>query len=99
MALTGTLQTLDVVPVDKKKTGKREAAWAIMFITLILTLMDYVTAAFLGPDETRDLTTLLIVIWPSALGNLAFAYKLDTDVRQKPAATPDEGPAPEDYGV
>ena len=67
------------LPKDNGHTGKREAAWAILGIAFGFTVADIALSAYLGPENTRDLTALLIVIWPSAIANFGFQYKLEND--------------------
>lgn len=57
------------------KTGKREAAWALIAMSLGLTVF----AMTLGVDMVQAMTAVLVALWPSAILALAGAYKLEYD--------------------
>jgi len=69
------LNLLGLAP-DGRKTGKREAAWALILIALTLTLV----AMFWGEGMVSAMTAILVIIWPSAILAVAGAYKLQHDV-------------------
>ncbi|MFC6488041.1 hypothetical protein [Nitratireductor sp. GCM10026969] len=68
------LRLLGVTPNDGK-TGKREAAWALIAIALGLTL----GAMWAGFEMVQAMTAVLVIIWPSAILAVAGAYKLEHD--------------------
>lgn len=72
------LRILGVTP-NGGKTGKREAAWAILFITISFT------AACMAISETmvEAMTPILIMMWPTACTLVAGAYKLEFDKQEK----------------
>lgn len=57
------------------KTGKREAAWALIAMALGLTVF----AMTLGVEMVQAATAVLVALWPSAVLALAGAYKLEFD--------------------
>ncbi len=75
------LKILGVTPAGRK-SGKREAAWAVVAITLGLT----VTAIALGIEMVAAMQPVLMMLWPVALSLLAGAYKLEHDKITAPAA-------------
>lgn len=77
-------RALGVTP-DDNKTGKREAAWALIAIAIGLTA----ATIALGPDTIDAMSPVLIAIWPSAITYLGYAYKLENDRRH--AHVPREG--------
>ncbi len=68
------LKFLGVTP-GGGKTGKREAAWTWIAITLGLTLI----AVWLGEAMVQAMSPLLMLIWPTGGALLAAAYKLEHD--------------------
>lgn len=82
------------------KTGKREAAWALIALALGLTLL----AMSMGVEMVQAITAVLVALWPSALLALAGAYKLEYDKQALLAAAglqgqplPAPGPPPADW--
>lgn len=69
------LRLLGVTPRIVGKSGKREAAWLVFFSAVALTLV----AMWIGVDMVSAMTAVLVVIWPTALGLLGAAYKLEFD--------------------
>lgn len=63
------------VTTNGGKTGKREAAWALIALALGLTLF----AMTLGAEMVTAMTAVLVALWPSAVLALAGAYKLEYD--------------------
>lgn len=68
------LRLLGVTP-DGEKTGKREAAWALIALALLLTGV----SMFMGVDMVQAMTAILMAIWGSAILAVAGAYKLEHD--------------------
>lgn len=83
------LRLLGVTPTAEGKTGKREAAWMTVAITLAVTLY----AMHAGPDMVREMSPILMVMWPSAFALLGAAYKLEWDQAKARGAAPEAGPA------
>lgn len=69
------LRVLGVAPERSGKTGKREAAWMAVAVTLAVTI--YAMAG--GPEMARAMSAVLLVMWPSSFALLAGAYKLEFD--------------------
>lgn len=69
------LRFLGLAPRSAGKSGKREAAWLVFASAVLLTLY----AMWIGVDMVSAMTALLMVIWPTALGLLGAAYKLEFD--------------------
>lgn len=63
------------VTPDGDKTGKREAAWAVVVLATALTAF----AMYLGTEMVSAMVGVLVVIWPSSLALVAAAYKLEHD--------------------
>ena len=76
------LRILGVTP-DGSKTGKREAAWALIFIVCVFTGV----AIYQG----ADITGVLTILWPAAIAAVFGAYKLEYDQRQAPRRRAQEG--------
>lgn len=68
------LKLFGVTP-NHGKTGKREAAWALVAIALGLTI----AGMWAGADMVTAMTAILVIIWPSAILAVAGAYKLEHD--------------------
>jgi len=94
--LVHILRFLGVAPRVTGKSGKREAAWLVFVCAVALTVL----AMWTGVEMVSAMTALLMVIWPSALGLLAAAYKLEFDKTKAeradaPADWPEDIVAPE----
>lgn len=86
--LVHLLRFLGVAPRIVGKSGKREAAWLVLAVAVALT----VAAMWVGVEMVSAMTALLMLIWPSAIGLLAAAYKLEFDkVRDDRAAVTPPG--------
>lgn len=95
------LRFLGVTP-DGSKTGKREAAWTLIAISLGLTI----GAMILGHELATAIQPVLLMIWPSSILAVAGAYKLQHDkqmaqqglepppVSEQPVDPAEEPPAP-----
>ena len=81
------LRILGVTP-DGSKTGKREAAWMLIFITCVFTGV----AVYQG----ADITGVLTILWPAAIAAVFGAYKLEYDHRQR-QTPPDTNTPPQDW--
>lgn len=73
--LVHMLRILGVAPRTPGKSGKREAAWLVFVSAIALTIF----AMWTGVEMVSAMTAVLMVIWPSALGLLGAAYKLEYD--------------------
>lgn len=84
------LRLLGVTP-NHGKSGKREAAWALIAIALGLTI----AGMWLGHEMVAAMTAILVIVWPSAILAVAGAYKLEHDkgIWKREAAAPDGWPA------
>lgn len=97
--LVHILRFLGLAPRSAGKSGKREAAWLVFASAVTITLY----AMWIGVEMVSAMTALLMVIWPTALGLLGAAYKLEFDkVRTersaaRPEGWPDDIAAPEDF--
>jgi hypothetical protein len=93
--LVHILRLLGVAPRSAGKSGKREAAWLVFASAVALTL----AAMWLGVEMVSAMTAVLMVIWPTALGLLGAAYKLEFDkVRtDRCAARPEDIAPPEGF--
>lgn len=69
------LRFLGVTSTGKGRTGKREAAWALVAIALGLTIAGMV----MGAEIMQAMDSVLIILWPSAILAVAGAYKLEHD--------------------
>lgn len=69
------LELLGVTP-EGEKTGKREAAWALVFIAAAFTI----AAMIIGAAMVTAMTAILMALWASAILAVAGAYKLEHDV-------------------
>jgi Flp pilus assembly protein TadB len=89
--LVHILRVLGVAPRVSGKSGKREAAWLVFACAVALTVL----AMWTGVEMVSAMTALLMVIWPSALGLLGAAYKLEFDKvkADRPATGPDGWPS------
>lgn len=82
------LNILGVTP-EGDKTGKREAAWALIALALALTI----AAMCVGVAMVQAMTAILMALWASAILAVAGAYKLEHDssvLKHKPEV-PDVG--------
>lgn len=87
------LKILGVTP-EGEKTGKREAAWALVFIATAFT----VAAMIMGAAMVTAMTAILMAMWGAAILAVAGAYKLEHDIsllKQKPEV-PDVGYFPDE---
>jgi hypothetical protein len=73
--LVHILRFLGVAPRIAGKSGKREAAWLVFASAVLMTF----AAMWLGVEMVSAMTAVLVVIWPTALGLLGAAYKLEFD--------------------
>ncbi|WP_339760689.1 hypothetical protein [uncultured Hoeflea sp.] len=73
--LVHILRLLGVAPRIAGKSGKREAAWLVFVSAVMMTVL----AMWLGAEMVGAMTAVLVVIWPTALGLLGAAYKLEYD--------------------
>ena len=73
------LRFLGVAPRDPGKSGKREAAWAVILIASFFTAW----AFWHGVEMISAATALLMALWAAALGLLGAAYKLEWDQTKK----------------
>ncbi|WP_420408712.1 hypothetical protein [Hoeflea sp.] len=73
--LVHILRFLGVTPRIPGKSGKREAAWLVFASAVLMTL----AAMWIGVEMVSAMTAVLVVIWPTALGLLGAAYKLEFD--------------------
>lgn len=55
------------------KTGKREAAWALVAVALGLTLW----AMWLGVVMVQAMTSALVIVWPAVIVAVSGAYGLE----------------------
>lgn len=69
------LRFLGVSPDVPGKTGKRETAWAMVLIALILTSW----SMWLGETMVSAMTAILLGLWAFATTILGGAYKLEHD--------------------
>lgn len=72
------LRLLGVTPQIAGKSGKREAAWMAVAIALGVTIY----AMMMGADMVREMSPVLLLMWPSAFALLAGAYKLEYDQKK-----------------
>lgn len=72
------LRFLGVTPQRAGKTGSREAAWAMVFIAIGITVL----AIWKGAEVVSACSPFLMVLWPAAIAALAGAYKLKSDRMQ-----------------
>ena len=87
--LTHILRFLGLASSKPWKSGKREAAWALMVIVIALT----VYAMWIGIEMVYAMTAILMVLWPAAIAAMAAAYKLSDDNSKlfpSPSRIPDE---------
>lgn len=77
--LVWLLRSLGVTPGCDGKTGKREAAWALVLVALALTA----AAMWKGPDMVEAMSSVLAIVWPAAVLAVCGAYKLEYDRGQK----------------
>lgn len=73
--LVWLLRGLGVTPEGSGKTGKREAAWMLVGIALLLTG----SSMYLGIEMVGAMTAVLMLVWPAAIAALVGAYKLEHD--------------------
>jgi Flp pilus assembly protein TadB len=90
--LVHILRFLGVAPRITGKSGKREAAWLVFACAIALTVF----AMWAGVEMVSAMTALLMVIWPSALGLLGAAYKLEFDLSKTERAAQSPNGWPED---
>ena len=74
---SGFLWLMGVTP-DGSKTGKREAAWALIAIALGLQI----SAMAMGAAMVAAMQPVMSILWPSAVLAIAGAYKLEYDKQQ-----------------
>lgn len=81
------LEVLGVTP-NGGKTGKREAAWALIALALVLTG----TSMYMGVAMVQAMTAVLMAVWGSAILAVAGAYKLehDKDILKSNSTTEDD---------
>lgn len=73
--LTFILKILGLNPKGNGKTGKREAAWGLVFIALGVTIV----VIYQGAEMMSAAVGVLVILWPSAILAVAGAYKLEHD--------------------
>lgn len=73
--LTYILKFLGLNPTGNGKSGKREAAWGLIAIAMVVTVL----VIMKGAAMMSAAVGLLVVLWPSAILAVAGAYKLEHD--------------------
>lgn len=74
MMWSAFLGIIGVTP-DGAKTGKREAAWALVALALILTGI----SMYMGVAMVQAMTAILATLWGAAILAIAGAYRLEHD--------------------